>query len=49
MLEIEGLNAWYGLSHVIHGLSLTVEQGEILTLIGRNGAGKTSTLRQSWD
>ena len=45
MLEIEGLNAWYGSSHVLHGLSLTVEQGTILTLIGRNGAGKTSTLK----
>ena len=45
MLEIEGLNAWYGSSHVLHGLSLTVEQGTILTLIGRNGAGKTSTIK----
>ncbi|MBX9589684.1 MAG: ABC transporter ATP-binding protein [Hyphomonadaceae bacterium] len=45
MLEIEDLNAWYGASHIIHGLSLTVEQGEILALVGRNGAGKTSTIK----
>ncbi len=45
MLEIEGLNAWYGASHVIHDLSFSVEQGEILALVGRNGAGKTSTIK----
>lgn len=45
VLEIRGLNAWYGPSHVVHDLSLTVNQGEILTLIGRNGAGKTSTIK----
>ncbi len=45
MLEIEGLNAWYGASHVLHGISLTVEPGEIVALVGRNGAGKTSTIR----
>ena len=45
MLEIEGLNAWYGASHVLHGVSLTVEPGEIVALVGRNGAGKTSTIR----
>ncbi len=45
MLEIEGLNAWYGASHVLHGISLEVEPGEIVALVGRNGAGKTSTIR----
>ena len=45
MLEIEGLNAWYGASHVLHGISLAVEPGEIVALVGRNGAGKTSTIR----
>ena len=45
LLEIEGLNAWYGTSHVIHDLSFSVEQGEILALVGRNGAGKTSTIK----
>ncbi len=45
MLEVEGLDAWYGPSHVVHGLSFTVERGEIVALVGRNGAGKTSTLR----
>ncbi|ALA17714.1 MULTISPECIES: ABC transporter ATP-binding protein [unclassified Chelatococcus] len=45
MLEIEGLNAWYGASHVLHGISLSVQPGEIVALVGRNGAGKTSTIR----
>ncbi len=45
MLEVENLNAWYGTSHVVHGLSFKVEPGEIVALVGRNGAGKTSTLR----
>jgi branched-chain amino acid transport system ATP-binding protein len=45
MLEIEGLNAWYGASHVLHGISFSVEPGEIVALVGRNGAGKTTTIR----
>src|SRR3954466_9421575 len=45
MLTLDGLNAWYGHSHVLQGVSLEVNAGEIVTLIGRNGAGKTTTLR----
>ena len=45
MLEVENLNAWYGPSHVVHDLSFSVDEGEIVALVGRNGAGKTSTLR----
>ncbi len=45
MLKVDQLNAWYDHSHVIQGLSFEVNRGEIVTLMGRNGAGKTSTLR----
>ena len=45
MLEIRGLNAWYGSSHVLFDLDLTVGKGETVALVGRNGAGKTTTLR----
>ena len=44
-LEISGLNAWYGESHILHGVDLTVQKGEVVTLLGRNGAGRTTTLR----
>lgn len=44
-LEVKGLHAWYGESHVLHGVDLEVRQGEVVTLLGRNGAGRTSTLR----
>ena len=44
-LEIKGLNAWYGESHVLHGVDFHVDEGEVVTLLGRNGAGRTSTLR----
>jgi branched-chain amino acid transport system ATP-binding protein len=44
-LEIKSLNAWYGESHILHGIDLTVHQGEVVTLLGRNGAGRTTTLR----
>ncbi len=45
MLEINDLHGFYGESHVLHGVSLEVRQGEVVTLLGRNGAGKTSTMR----
>jgi branched-chain amino acid transport system ATP-binding protein len=45
MLQVENLDAWYDRSHVVQGLSFEVQRGEIVTLMGRNGAGKTSTLR----
>ncbi|HUH59237.1 MAG TPA: ABC transporter ATP-binding protein [Candidimonas sp.] len=44
-LEISDLQAWYGESHVLHGVNLTVGQGEVVTLLGRNGSGRTTTLR----
>jgi len=44
-LEIENLQAWYGESHILHGVSLAVQPGEVVTLLGRNGAGRTTTLR----
>jgi branched-chain amino acid transport system ATP-binding protein len=45
MLKVESLNAWYDRSHVVQDLSFEVKPGEIVTLMGRNGAGKTSTLK----
>jgi len=47
-LEISGLNAWYGESHILHGVDMRVGQGEVVTLLGRNGAGRTTTLAPSW-
>ncbi|MFM7483300.1 MAG: ABC transporter ATP-binding protein [Burkholderiaceae bacterium] len=44
-LEIKGLHAWYGESHILHDMNLSVAQGEVVTLLGRNGAGRTTTLR----
>ncbi len=44
-LEIKGLNAWYGESHILHDMNLSVAKGEVVTLLGRNGAGRTTTLR----
>jgi branched-chain amino acid transport system ATP-binding protein len=44
-LVAEGLNTYYGKSHILHGVALTVAEGRITTLLGRNGAGKTTTLR----
>jgi len=45
MLEVRGLNAWYGESHILHGIDLDIAEGEVVTLLGRNGAGKTTTLK----
>jgi branched-chain amino acid transport system ATP-binding protein len=47
LLEIKGLHAWYGESHVLHGVDLTVNEGETVTLLGRNGAGKSTTLKSA--
>jgi len=44
-LRIENLHAWYGESHVLHGVNMTVGEGEVVSLLGRNGAGRTTTLR----
>ena len=44
-LEINDLHAWYGESHVLHGIDLSIAKGEVVCLLGRNGAGRTTTLR----
>ena len=44
-LEVADLHGWYGESHVLHGVDFRVDEGEVVTLLGRNGAGRTSTLR----
>ena len=44
-LEISNLQAWYGESHILHNVNLSVNEGEVITLLGRNGAGRTTTLR----
>ena len=45
LLEVQDLQGWYGESHVLHGVNFSVNEGEVVTLLGRNGAGRTSTLR----
>jgi branched-chain amino acid transport system ATP-binding protein len=45
VLAVQNLEAWYGESHILHGVNFQVSQGEVVTLLGRNGAGKTSTLK----
>ena len=45
LLAVDGLQAWYGESHVLHGVTFEVRSGEVVTLLGRNGAGKTTTLK----
>jgi len=44
-LRISDLHAWYGESHILHGVNLTVTEGEVVTLLGRNGAGRTTTIK----
>jgi len=45
LLELEDVHTYYGEAHILQGVSLTVGEGEVVSLIGRNGAGKTTTLR----
>ncbi|MGZ3182816.1 MAG: ABC transporter ATP-binding protein [Telluria sp.] len=45
VLEIANLHAWYGESHILHDVNLAVNEGEVVTLLGRNGAGRTTTMR----
>ena len=45
LLRLTDVHAWYGESHILHGIDLTVNQGEVVTLLGRNGAGRTTTLK----
>ena len=45
MLEVESIHTFYGLSHILFGVSLTVAEGEIVCLLGRNGAGKSTIMR----
>ena len=45
MLAVNNLEAWYGESHILHGVTFDVKPGEVVTLLGRNGVGKTTTLK----
>ena len=45
LLELTDVHAWYGESHILHGIDLSVRRGEVVTLLGRNGAGRTTTLK----
>jgi branched-chain amino acid transport system ATP-binding protein len=45
ILQLRNIDTFYGLGHILHGLSLDVDEGEVVALLGRNGAGKTTTLR----
>lgn len=45
LLRIDDLHAWYGESHILHGVNFSVNEGEVVTLLGRNGAGRTTTMR----
>ncbi|MGZ9188350.1 MAG: ATP-binding cassette domain-containing protein, partial [Candidatus Binatia bacterium] len=45
VLTVQNLEAWYGESHILHGINFNVNAGEVVTLLGRNGAGKTTPLK----
>ena len=45
LLEARGIHAWYGSSHVLHGIDLTIERGQTVGLLGRNGMGKSTLIR----
>ena len=45
LLAVKGLHAWYGESHILHGVDFEVRRGEVVTLLGRNGVGKTTTMK----
>src|SRR4051812_26087341 len=45
MLEVEGMHAWYGKSHVLHGVTFAVGRGEIVSLLGRNGVGRSTAIK----
>lgn len=45
MIKLENVHSYYGTSHILHGIDLSIEEGEVVTLLGRNGAGKTTTMR----
>ncbi len=45
LLEVSGLNAWYGAAHILFDVALNVRRGEVISLMGRNGAGKSTTLK----
>jgi branched-chain amino acid transport system ATP-binding protein len=45
LLKVKNLHAWYGESHILHGINFEVREGELVTLLGRNGAGRTTTLK----
>ena len=45
VLEVKNLHAWYGESHILQDVNFSVNEGEVVTLLGRNGAGRTSTLK----
>lgn len=45
LLQVHGLHAWYGESHILHGIDFEIREGELVTLLGRNGAGRTSTIK----
>ena len=45
MLEVHDLHAYYGQSHILHGVDLSVDEGEIVSLLGRNGVGRSTTCK----